>query len=647
MTHLPAVFFAVFWMFADLLGVLLSVISTYFYFGWEGVPLLVPKIFAIALLTFSAPTAYRLLLMHFKAASLQRGLLLLLFFMYLGLAVNRQSDFFAWGTVATTWVAGLALMAVLRTLGQYTVWSLPLLSLVLSLFFYLSTRIAQSGVPLILTSPTSLGITGWGTLAVFVLAGIFLPQRQVFRAESLTAPSSELSSESTSKAEPADKLPKAAGSLGLVFGLLSGLSVGLVANLHLWSAKTEPMPAAAYFLPLALGALLAWMAYSRLARPVLIVIGSLLLGAGLVPLLYTGYDKTLGLLACLGASLGLFSLWAVFLGRWRDYQQRQPKYFPWLGLQGGFIALLLILTMFLLKANPGGFWLALAGSAGLLLMHELKGQKLNLQATPLERLWYYSCGIFGVMGLAALFVPIPNRAVAADNKPEITVMSSNIRYGWTDDYRFDPMQHPRWLRDHTTEIMGLQEVNKGHTSGAYADDFRLYQKMIPGQWLYGDAHYGFGNALYTRYPVLKSEVRTYTAKDMLKRSCLITTLEIQGKPVDVYVTHLSHLAPPNPVREAQVGELIGWLKQSDKPWILIGDFNAEPDSPEIKQVQAISHPLLRKPDQYKIMSFPAAHPNRRIDYIFFSQDFELKKMEILNNGVTSDHRPIYAELLLE
>lgn len=637
MTHLPAVFFAVFWIFSDLIGVLLSVISTYFYFGWEGTPLLVPKIFSIALLTFSAPVAYRLLLMRFNPASLQRGLLMLLFFMYLALAVNRQSDFFAWGTVATAWVAGLSMMAVLRTLGQYAVWSLPMLSLVLSIFFYLSTRIAQSGVPLVLASPTGLGLSGWGTLAVFVLAGIFLPQRLG------TKPEAKLADEATE----VTPLPKWVGSLGLVFGLLTGLSVGLVANLHLWSAQTEPMPAAAYFLPLALGAWLAWISYRRLPRLALVAGAGLLLGGGLVPLLYTGYDQTLGLIACAGASLGLFSLWAVFLGRWRAYQRQQPEYFPWLGLQGGFVALLLILTMFLLKADPGGFWLALLGSAGLLLLHEFKGQKLELTVTPLDRLWLYSCGIFAVMGLAARFVPIPTQAAEADTKPEITVMTTNIRYGWTDDYRFDPMVHPRWLKDRLPEIMGLQEVNKGHTSGAYADDFRLYQKLIPGRWIYGDAHFGFGNALYTRYKVLSTEVRTYQAKDMLKRSCLISTVEIQGKQVEVYVTHLSHLAPPNAVREAQVAELTGWLKASSKPWILLGDFNAEPDSPEIKQVQAVSHPDLKQTKLFMAQSFPAEHPNRRIDFIFFSRQFQLKKMEVLDNGVTTDHRPVYAELLLK
>lgn len=639
MIHLPAVFFVLFWIFADLIGVLLSVISTYFYFGWEGMALLVPKIFGIALLTFSSPLAYGLLLKRFKASQLQRGLLLLSFFMYLALAVSRQSDFFAWGVVATTFVTGLGIMASLRSLGQYHFWSLPLYSLVLSLFFYLSTRIAQSGLPLILSAPQGVGLSGWATLGVFVLAGVFLPEN----ASGFLGQRPQADPESR-------QLPRWAGSLGLVFGLLSGLSVGLVANLHLWSAQTEPTPAAAYFCPLALGSLLAWLSYrqAQAYRQALIVVYTLVLGAALIPLLYQGYNLPLGLLSCLAASTGLFGLWAFFLGRWREYQLAQPEFFPFLYLQGGFVALLLILAVFLLKANPNGFWLALLGSSGILLAHEAKASALETKATSLDRLWYFSSALFAVMGLAALLVPIPLPPAEAVSSRLIKVMTSNIRYGWSDDYRFDPLEHPRWLKKHLPDLLGLEEVNKGHTSGAYSDDFRLYQKLIPGSWIYGDAHFGFGNALFSRYPLLSYEVRPYQAKDMLKRSCLVATIQVGKQPVEVFVTHLSHLEPPNPVREAQAAELKAWLKSARHPWILLGDFNATPDSPEIRQILEIAHPLLRQqPKLLQEYSFPAAKPTRRIDYIFFSEDFNLKKMQVLNNGVSSDHRPIYAELELK
>ncbi|PKL74736.1 MAG: metal-dependent hydrolase, partial [Candidatus Melainabacteria bacterium HGW-Melainabacteria-1] len=83
-------------------------------------------------------------------------------------------------------------------------------------------------------------------------------------------------------------------------------------------------------------------------------------------------------------------------------------------------------------------------------------------------------------------------------------------------------------------------------------------------------------------------------------------------------------------------------------WILIGDFNATPDAPEIRQLLAASHPVFSTdPAWLQALSYPAIKPDRRIDYIFFSKAFELGKMEVLDNQGSTDHRPIYAELKLK
>ena len=347
--------------------------------------------------------------------------------------------------------------------------------------------------------------------------------------------------------------------------------------------------------------------------------------------------------------------WGLFLQRMLAYQKAQRSFFPWVSLQTGFVFLLLILAMFLLKANPAGFWVALVLSLVVLGLHEMPGgpRIAALSGTHeggTSRLWNYTCGLFFLVG--AISLGAPASSVTVETTPSQTsvsfgVMSSNIRYGWTDDYRFEPLAHMRYLRAHAPEILGLQEVNKGHTSGAYTDLFRLYQQAMPGQWFFGDAHYGFGNSLLSRFKVVHSENRVFQAKDMLKRACLINTLEVNGQPVTVMVTHVSHLEAPNPVRQAQVAELSAWIQELKTPWILIGDFNATPDSAEVQQLAALSHPVYQQnPDWLKTFSFPAIRPNRRIDYIFFSKDFELERMAVLDNQGSSDHRPVFAKLRL-
>jgi len=638
MTYLPAALFAVLWMWSDLIGNLLSVISTYFYFGWEDVPLRVPKIFGIALLAFSGPLWFRLFLARLEPVRVSRTLLLLLFGLYLALALNRQSDFFAWGSVAAVWLGGMAMMSLLQNLGSaLRLSSVPLYTVLMAFLFYLSTRISQSGLPLLLVPLGSQALLSWASLLVFVLAGLLIPQRNLPRPEAETT-------------EPPPPLPLGSGSLGAVFGLLMGLSVGLIYNLHIWSAQSAELPATIYFFSLGLGSLGGWFAFQRLQSWLALGLAGLSLGLSLYTLLYLPYPTAGGLAAHLAGACGLLICWGFFLQRWQSLQQRWPGFFPWLGLQTGFVALLLILAVFLLQANPGGFWLALGLVLVILGWQEHRHGKLSLPTLSLQRLWIYSTGVFACVGLLSLFLPLsqPSLPAAPAESESLQLISSNIRYGWTDHDRFEPQTHLNYLREQKPDLLGLQEVNKGHTSGAYTDLYRLYQRHLPGSWHYGDAHYGFGNALLSRWPVEQIEVRHYQAKDMLRRSCLIATVNYQGQSLDVFVTHLSHLPPPNAVRQQQLAELVQWVGQSRNPWVLLADLNTDSRSGELEALLALAHPVFQtQPEWLDTPSFPSLEPRERIDFVLFSAAFELLSMEIPDTAGSSDHRPVIATLQLK
>ena len=115
---------------------------------------------------------------------------------------------------------------------------------------------------------------------------------------------------------------------------------------------------------------------------------------------------------------------------------------PVLGLIIGAIAFGVPLAYFLMKADPAGFWLALLLVAAIMATIEFRypivaGKKLSAH-------W-----IWGVcLILAVPFLPSLLSLKTSDNarlpKPEaleLTVMTTNIRYGWTDDYRFEPKKH--------------------------------------------------------------------------------------------------------------------------------------------------------------------------------------------------------------
>lgn len=199
----------------------------------------------------------------------------------------------------------------------------------------------------------------------------------------------------------------------------------------------------------------------------------------------------------------------------------------------------------------------------------------------------------------------------------------------------------------TGDIVGFQEINKGSLYGSFMDLYQFYRQAISGNTRYGDANYGFGNGLFTRLPIKDSRVVGYHSSDMIRRSFLWVLLDFDEREIEVLVTHVSHLPHPNPVRQAQVNELIEWIRKSERPWILMGDFNAQPQEPEIVELLKVSNAIFtKKPELLKELSHGSFAPIKRIDYIFFSDHFELVEQQVLDNLGTTDHRPVYSRLIL-
>jgi endonuclease/exonuclease/phosphatase family metal-dependent hydrolase len=236
---------------------------------------------------------------------------------------------------------------------------------------------------------------------------------------------------------------------------------------------------------------------------------------------------------------------------------------------------------------------------------------------------------------------------AAGDRPELTVMTTNARYGWTDDYRFDPDPYVHWLQSNPASIIGMQEVNKGNFYGGFIDVFEYYRRQLPGRALYGDANFGFGNALFTDLEVIDSSVTAFASSDMIRRSYIWALVMHAGREIEVFVTHLSHLPHPNEIRQAQVEELVEQLARTERPWILMGDMNAITNDPEIAAFTQVSHPVFReRPELLSEYSYPSEQPRLRLDYIFFSDHFDLVDQEVLDNQGSTDHRPIRSVLRL-
>ena len=84
------------------------------------------------------------------------------------------------------------------------------------------------------------------------------------------------------------------------------------------------------------------------------------------------------------------------------------------------------------------------------------------------------------------------------------------------------------------------------------------------------------------------------------------------------------------------------------PWILVGDLNAEPDSPEVLALPGILHTAGLEGGTFH--NFEGGTEGEKIDHLVSSIDFRCTKLEVIQTQFDglwpSDHYPVVAELLM-
>jgi endonuclease/exonuclease/phosphatase family metal-dependent hydrolase len=150
----------------------------------------------------------------------------------------------------------------------------------------------------------------------------------------------------------------------------------------------------------------------------------------------------------------------------------------------------------------------------------------------------------------------------------------------------------------------------------------------------------YGNAILTRHRILASgEVRLEPLGDY--RVAAHARLDVRGRELDVYVTHLHHTEAGGAIRAEQVRHLLRFIEQTRGRGALVlgGDFNAAPDAPELRPLfarladaYAALHP---GPAGAAVTTLNPAmgHAPRRIDHILTARRGPL--------------RPVAAEVFLD
>ena len=105
----------------------------------------------------------------------------------------------------------------------------------------------------------------------------------------------------------------------------------------------------------------------------------------------------------------------------------------------------------------------------------------------------------------------------------------------------------------------------------------------------------------------------------------------------------THFSLRSPSRKESIEIIKNAIAEYGKPAILTGDFNMLPTSEETQQMLS---EWLVLPDTIRF-TFPSKGPRRTIDYIWgYGKDnkYEVLNYEVLNEPITSDHQPLYADI---
>ena len=248
---------------------------------------------------------------------------------------------------------------------------------------------------------------------------------------------------------------------------------------------------------------------------------------------------------------------------------------------------------------------------------------------------------------------------------KIRVMTYNIQHGnvqLAKEPYIDLTKMCDVIKKYNPDIVGLNEVRgegpyEGYTAQAEEMAAYLGYHCYFGRSVYIHGDDPYGNAVLSRYPIVEASViripdpvdtniRRFEPRSICR--CVIevpaegerTYFEGPHVPVAIYS---SHFGLNEPEQEHAVSTALSVLRSEPLPFVLMGDFNMEPDNPNIQ----LLHSKLRSADVFLAgkKSQPSEDPRIKIDYIYTSQNVAITAADI-PQVVASDHCPVWADLEL-
>ncbi len=204
-----------------------------------------------------------------------------------------------------------------------------------------------------------------------------------------------------------------------------------------------------------------------------------------------------------------------------------------------------------------------------------------------------------------------------------------------------------FLRALQPDLVGLIEVDEGSYRTGWKNQVQLMAESL-GHYHSHSVKYE-ESSLWRHLPVLGKQGNAFLARDRIRNERfhffehgmkrLVIELEL-----DHVVVYLVHLALGSRARHYQLWALYELVKETRKPYIVAGDFNALWGEREIGLFLAASG--LKNANAERLPSYPSNHPRRHLDFILYSKGINIREFRVPQVPF-SDHLPLIMDFDIE
>lgn len=229
---------------------------------------------------------------------------------------------------------------------------------------------------------------------------------------------------------------------------------------------------------------------------------------------------------------------------------------------------------------------------------------------------------------------------------EITVLSYNIKRGLGNDGQTDLGRAAGLINREQPDLVALQEIDHGVDRSGEIDQMVELENLTGlharfGVFMpYRGGEYGIG--LLSRYPILESNNHTLPEGEE-PRTALDARVQLPNG--EELILCSIHFYATEAERLAQAETVVDIYRETQTPMILAGDFNSRPGSIVMELIEKHWVNTDKGEDRF---TMSATDPRSEIDFILYrpADRFEVVSIDVLDEPVISDHRPVLMVLRL-